>query len=86
MEKKMNCIKQFKYRICSDLDYEGMVVDVVYNGEILAILNMDKGSNNIEIKVFEPVKEYWEFKLDDFMETLQKAKKLLIEVNEKPEE
>jgi hypothetical protein len=89
-------LDNFFLEICSDLDYEGMVVDINYiyekkssNKEIqdqVATLNMDKGKDNIEIKIFEASNDFWEFKLEEFLDILEKAKKRLIEINEEPEE
>jgi hypothetical protein len=89
-------LDNFKCRICSDLDYEGMVVDILYlfpklnsNKEIqdqVATLNMDKGKDNIEIKFFDASNDFGEFKLEDFADILEKAKKLLIKINKEPEE
>ncbi|NGX35648.1 MAG: hypothetical protein K1000chlam1_01560, partial [Candidatus Anoxychlamydiales bacterium] len=36
MEKEINYNKYFKIRLCSDLDYDGMVVDIVYKNSSLA--------------------------------------------------
>ena len=66
--------------------YKDQHTDKICYQESIATLNMDKGIDNIEIKMFKPNKEYWEFKLEDFVDILEKAKKLLIEINEEPEE
>ena len=81
MEKKIDDINKFKIRICSDLDYEGMVVDIVYNNETLATLNQDSGVDNIEIKLFSNKKDFWEFSLDEFQKNVEEAKKTLIQFN-----
>ncbi|MCB1107783.1 MAG: hypothetical protein KDK76_06785 [Chlamydiia bacterium] len=41
--------KGFSLELCSDLDFEGMVVDVNYDDHPIATGNYDKGVNNIEI-------------------------------------
>ena len=82
MEKEISFNKYFKIRICSDLDYEGMVVDIVYKNSTLATLNQDKGVGNIEIKLYSPqTKEYWEISYKEFMNILEEARKTLIQVN-----
>jgi len=86
--------KKFNLEVSSNLDYEGMVVNIVAMSEIvdkergvyrqktLAVLNKDKGMENIEIKIYPPIKEqYWEISYDELITVLKKAKELLIEVN-----
>ena len=46
----------FSLEICSDLDFEGMVIDISYNMETIASINYDKGIDNMEIEFF-PIKE-----------------------------
>ncbi len=86
MAKEIIFNKDFKIRICSDLDYEGMVVDIVYKNNTIATLNQDKGIESIEIKLYSTQKESsLEFSYKDFVDTLEKAKKILIELNKKNE-
>ncbi len=87
--------KGFNLEISSDLEYEGMVINVIYNPdqpqeprnniykqELLAVLNQDKGIENIGIKLYAPEwKEYWDFSYKELIEILEKAKELLIQVN-----
>jgi len=78
-------MKDFKIRICSDLDYEGMVIDIVYKNITFATLNQDKGNDNVEIKLYpSQIDEYWIVTYKEFTEILQKAKELLIQVNKEP--
>ena len=92
----------FNLEVSSDLDYEGMVVNIVYipqnnnflesndenikishKQEVLAVLNQDKGVENIEIKLYPPIgKEYWDFSYEEFIQIFKKAKKLLIQSNQ----
>jgi hypothetical protein len=88
--------KGLSLEISSDLDYEGMVVNIVYNYEkidfnniqykqdIIAILNQDKGVENIEIKLYSFQSDFLEFSFKEFMNILEEAKKLLIQVNKEP--
>jgi hypothetical protein len=57
----------FLLEISSDLDYEGMVINISYKNDIIAILNQDKGVDNIEIKIFSSINdECWNFIYKDF--------------------
>lgn len=71
----------FKLEICSDLEYEGMIVDILYKNDLIATLNQDMGMENIVIKLFQIQNEFLNFSYKDFLEILEKAKKLLIEIN-----
>jgi len=73
-EKIIN--KYLKVRLCNDLDYEGIVVDIVYKKATLATLNQDKGIENIEIKLYPPqLNKHWEISYKNFIEILEEAKK-----------
>lgn len=64
--------------MCSDLNFEGMVIDISYNMQTIASINYDKGLDNMEIEIF-PVKENSPeliFPFQDFLAALEKAKKL----------
>lgn len=64
----------------SDLDYEGMTVEIRFNGTPVAQINRDKGRNAQEIVIptrFSPDGKLFTFQLDDFIEALLKAKELL---------
>lgn len=63
--------------MCSDLDFEGMVIDISYDMETIASINYDKGIDNIEIEMC-PISEKIMFPLDDFFLALEKAKQLAI--------
>ncbi|MFA6119336.1 MAG: hypothetical protein WC688_05415 [Parachlamydiales bacterium] len=78
--------KNFNLEICSDLNYEGLVVDISYKNDLIATLNQDKDIDNIEIKLYS-IKVGTSLKLSykDFVDVLEKAKKLLIEINKKNE-
>ena len=65
--------KHFNIEMSSNLDYEGMVVNIVYNirendkkcsenkviykQKTIAVLNQEKGIKNIEIKIYPPKDE-----------------------------
>jgi len=64
----------------SDLSYEKMTVEIQYKGEQIAQINMDKGLGNLEIEVFtEFVSPGFKpkFQLNEFLETVNEAKKIL---------
>ncbi|GGY45694.1 hypothetical protein GCM10011297_18040 [Bacterioplanes sanyensis] len=64
----------------SDLRYEEMTVELQYNGEQIAQLNMDGGVENIEVEILSDSMSLdfsMTFKLDDFMDALDKARKHL---------
>ena len=75
--------KDFKLEISSDLNYNGMVVHISYRNDLLAVLNQDKGSKNIEIKMF-PSKDqdYWIFPYEELLNYLNKAKDVVIKINQ----
>lgn len=74
-------LNKFEIRVCSDLDYEEMVIDILYEREAVALISQENGIENmaIEILPFEE-KHNLELPLDGFMEILQKAKERLIKI------
>lgn len=76
----MAMFKGFNTKLCSDVDYEGMVIDICFNDERIASLNYDKGTDNLEIEILWGTKESPRriFPLDDFYEILEKAKKIAL--------
>ena len=87
--------KGFNLEVSSNLNYDKMVVNIVYNLEDInfnddkkyyiqkqiAILNLDKGVDNIEIELVSSQEDFYVFSLEEFQGILEKAKKLLIQVN-----
>lgn len=64
----------------SDLDYEGMTVEIRYMGTPFAQLNRDKGRDMQEIAVpsrFSPVDVQFFFPVADLIQALEAAKELL---------
>jgi hypothetical protein len=64
----------------SDLDYDGITVEVQFEGMPVAQINGDKGPNAQEIVIpsrFSLEGQRFTFPLDDFLEALMKAKELL---------
>ena len=72
--------EKFSISMCSDLDYEGMVIDVCYNMKTIAMINYDKGRDNLEIEI-TPTNDKNKralYSLKDFFDILEKAKNLAI--------
>jgi len=72
---------KFSIRLCSDLDYEEMVADICYEDRTVALVTQENGPENMQIEIFAPEKGMpsWKFSLNDLMNTVQSAKKRLIE-------
>ncbi|WP_068469663.1 hypothetical protein [Candidatus Protochlamydia phocaeensis] len=72
--------KNFEVRLCSDLDYEEMVADIVHKNNTFATVSQEKGIDKMEIEIFPPAKSSsWIFYLDDLINILLSAKKNLTE-------
>lgn len=69
----------FTIELSSNLDYEGMVVYISAHKQEIAILNYDKGIENIEIKLLPIYTESQTLSvsLDELLEALEKAKTVL---------
>ncbi len=72
--------KGFSTTLCGDLDYEGMIIDVCFDDQIIAMVNYEKGVDNIEVEILSHNEEEqrWLYSLDDFIAILGEAKKLAI--------
>lgn len=67
----------------SDLDYEGMSVEIRYQGGPVAQINKDKGLENCEIQIpsrFSPGDANFVFPLEDFINALNAAKHLIADL------
>jgi len=76
--------KKIKVELSSNLDYEGMVTYISIGNQEIAIINYEKGTENIEIE-FLPLssdQEKLEFPLDEFMTALKRAKEILLKCAE----
>lgn len=70
----------FKVVLCSDLDYEEMVVDICYKNSTIAMITQENGVDKMEIEIFSPNTDAsWKLALDEFIKILQSAKRNLIE-------
>lgn len=73
-------MEKFRVVLSSDLDYEGMVVNIYYLNATVARVVEDKDPSKMKIEIFSPPEgeKTWEFLFDDFIELLQEAKKILM--------
>ena len=75
----------FRITLCSHVDYEGMVADICYKNATVVRVVENKDPSKMKIEIFSPPKdgEPWEFLVDEFVESIQEAKKVLaLPVNE----
>ncbi|MFT6254614.1 MAG: hypothetical protein ACJATV_000864 [Granulosicoccus sp.] len=69
----------------SDLSYENMTAEIQYKGEQIVQIDMDEGLNNLEMEVFtEFIAPDFrlKFPLNDFLEAVNEARKILQEYKE----
>ncbi len=59
-------MSELSIQVCSDLDYEGMVVDICSKDGRIATINCDRGIENPEIIIFDNERERVVWKLDYF--------------------
>jgi hypothetical protein len=71
---------EFEIAPFSDLDYEGMTVEIKYKGAPIAQVNKDKGFESFEIEIpsrFSPEVTSFTFPVNDLIQALIEAKNLL---------
>ncbi len=80
----VNMSKKFTTELSSDLDFEGMIVEVCFDTQPIARLNYDKGIDDIEVELVFCSKDAGEmiFSLDGFLAAVEKARKLIIQCAE----
>lgn len=71
----------FRLTICSDLDYEGMVVDINYHDQRVATLNCDKGNDKIEIQLMPDCEEPHTVPCHEFLRAVSAATAELLNSN-----
>ncbi|CCB91466.1 unknown protein [Waddlia chondrophila 2032/99] len=71
----------FTIKLCSDSEYNELVVDVYWKNYPLAMLSCDKGPENIEIEIYPPPEDQssWKFTLSEITNVLEAAKNYLLE-------
>ena len=84
MTKKNN----FNLTLFSDLDLEGMAVEVCFKNQTIASVNYENGVENIEIEFFSKCGELLEkkFNLQDMIDILEAAKQLAIKCAKEDEQ
>jgi hypothetical protein len=70
----------FVIKICSDCDFEELVADIYWKNYPFAMLNYDKGPENIEIELYSPPegKASWSFSFKECVEVFEEAKSYLL--------
>ena len=68
----------FHTQLCSDLNFEGMIIDVCFDDQLIAQVNYEKGIDQIEVQFFPGNTSTLAFKISDFIEILEKAKNIAI--------
>lgn len=76
-------VEQFTIEVSSDLNYEKMVVNLLYGYNQVAILSCEKGINHIEIEILDKYRTetMWKFDYQSFSEALNLAIQKLQKVN-----
>lgn len=70
---------RFTIELISDLDFEGMVVEISLGNQVIAQLNYDKGIDKIEMELCSELAEpNLIFPLSEFSHALERAKDILI--------
>lgn len=73
--------EKFRTDIVGDLDYEDLIADIYFEDQILAVLTQEEGFENIRIRIYPPKdKEFWDFRLDEFQNVINRARNRLWEL------
>lgn len=76
----------FELTIGSRLDMEDLVADIGYANYFFIFLTQEDGFDNLRIQIYPPPhKKFWDFRLDEFEEIINRAKKRLWELRKIPE-
>jgi len=78
-------MKDFSMEVCSDLDYEQMVVDINCENRRIATISCDNGIENTRLVIFDSMREKVIWKLDyfSFSKILNASFEKLKEINER---
>ncbi|MBN9378025.1 MAG: hypothetical protein J0H93_06585 [Chlamydiales bacterium] len=83
---KHNMNNKFTIELSSDLRYEDVVVEIMYNEETVATISQEKGLDKLEIEIFPPCEgKKWMFFFNDFLDALNAAKCFLLKMQKIPE-
>lgn len=73
--------EKFRIDISSDLDYENLIADIYFENQILAVLTQEEGLHNLRINIYPTKnKEFWDFRLDQFQNVIDRAKQRLTDL------
>lgn len=72
-------LNNFEIRVCSDLDYEEMVIDILYERDAVALISQENGIENMAIEIL-PFEEEQNLilPLDGFIEIFSGNRCLLV--------
>ncbi|MFQ6021828.1 MAG: hypothetical protein ACE5NW_03825 [Acidiferrobacterales bacterium] len=68
----------FQATVCSDQNYEDLIVEIYFEDQLIALINQDKGLNALEINLY-PRKdgEPWHFELAELEKIIEVARRRL---------
>ena len=68
----------FEITVCSDRDYEDLIIEIYFEDQLLVLINQEKGLDALEIDLY-PGKGGgpWHFKLQELEEVVEAAKRKL---------
>lgn len=76
----------FEFTIASDVDFDDLIADIGFENNLVALLTQENGLQNLRIRIYPPKdKEFWDFKLDEFEDIIDCAKKRLWELRKTSE-
>ena len=76
----------FEFTVASDIDFEDLIADIGFENNLVAYLTQEDGFKNMRIRIFPPQnRDFWDFKLDEFVEILNRAKQRLWELRKDTE-
>ena len=76
----------FEFTVASDIDFEDLIADIGFENNLVAYLTQEDGFKSMRIRIFPPQnREFWDFKLDEFVEILNRAKQRLWELRKDTE-
>lgn len=77
----MNRTTKFVIEISSDLDYEEIVANILFEEETVATISQENGLENLEIEIFSSFdRKSWIFSLEEFINALNSAKGCLLKM------
>ena len=76
----------FEFTVASDIDFEDLIADIGFENNLVAYLTQEDGFKSMRIRIFPPQnRDFWDFKLDEFVEILNRAKQRLWELRKDTE-